>query len=96
MMLVQKKVTLRRSIGIVLELDAPITVGPAPGAEEEDSPNLDIATNVREIQLFVRRGRAAGVQDLIGRNVQGTGRLNESVTSQHTKVWLDGKILRLK
>ena len=79
---------------LILRLPHPVSVEPAENAEANNSPNLDPAKNVREVQLFMNQPKIAEARRLLGRMVTSTGTLNESITAaQRTKVWLDVKSL---
>lgn len=79
---------------LILKLPQPISVEPAANAHSTGSPNLDPAKNVREVQLFLSRSQTVEARKLLGRMVNATGTLNESITAaQRTKVWLDVKSL---
>ena len=79
-----------RTTILILKLAHAITVEPLA----KDSPSLDIARNIREVQLFVGRSQTAEARKLLGKTVVAAGTLNEAVApSQYTKVWLDTKTL---
>jgi hypothetical protein len=83
-----------RTTILVLKLAQAITVEPLADAKMKNSPNLDTAKNIREVQLFVGRSQITEARKLLGRNVIAVGTLNEAVApSQYTKVWLDIKAL---
>lgn len=83
-----------RATIFVLRLPHAISVEPLADAKAKDSPNLDIARDVREVQLFIGRSHVADARKLVAQNVVATGVLNEAVApSQYTKVWLDTKTL---
>jgi hypothetical protein len=75
---------------LILKLEQSISVKPAPHAKANSSASLDVAKDVREVQLFTDRSQKPSIQTLIGQGIVVTGTLNESITaSQYTKVWLD-------
>jgi hypothetical protein len=79
---------------LILKLPQPISVEPAENTHANSSPNLDPAKNVREVQLFLSRSQTVEARKLLGRMVNATGTLNESITAAaRTKVWLDVKSL---
>lgn len=83
-----------RTTILILKLAHAITVEPLADAKAKDSPNLDIARNLREVQLFVGRSQTAEARKLLGKTVVAAGTLNEAVApSQYTRVWLDTKTL---
>jgi hypothetical protein len=86
-----------RTTILILKLAHAITVEPLADAKAKDSPNLDTARNIREVQLFVGRSQIAEARKLLSKNVVAVGTLNEAVApSQYTRVWLDTKTLSLK
>jgi len=77
---------------LILKLAHPITVEPLADAKAKNSPSLDTARNVRDVQLFVGRTQTAEAHKLIGTKIVAIGTLNEAVApSQYTKVWMDVK-----
>jgi hypothetical protein len=86
-----------RATILILRLPRGITVEPLAHSKAKDSPNLDTARNIHEVQLFVGRSQTAAARKLLGKNVVVVGTLNEAVApSQYTKVWLDTKTLSPK
>lgn len=72
----------------VLRLTHPITVEPPADAKGDTS--LEVAKDIREVQLFVDHSPSAEVRRLVGQAVVATGALKKAVApSQNTKVWFD-------
>jgi hypothetical protein len=81
-----------RNTIFVLSLSQAITVGPLSDAVGKKTGNLDVARDVREVQLFVDRSRLAETRKLVGKVIMAAGTLNEAIApSVYTKVWLDVK-----
>lgn len=86
-----------RTTILILKLPNAITVEPLADAKGKDSPSLDTARHIHEIQLFIGRSRIAETRKLLGKEVVAVGTLNEAVApSQYTKVWLDTRTLTAK
>lgn len=73
---------------LVLRLTHPITV--EPRADAKDDIGLEVARDIREVQLFVDHSPPAEVRRLVGQAVVATGAFKKAVApSQNTKVWFD-------
>lgn len=73
---------------LVLQLEHPITVEPPADAKSDVS--LEVARDIREVQLFVGHSPSAEVRRLVGEAVVATGALKKVVApSENTKVWFD-------